>query len=244
MVKMNCVKTFENSKWILSKSGLWTIQEITKCTVLKLIFNFLFDVVVSTIICCNIVNAIKSKNIKLLNRMICMLISITNYIGKSSTLMVNKKCFESILLDLGSHIFNAHSEVLHEHIQFIYRRSRLFLRYFVMALTAYVTVGSFLPMVLNIGLMIPAPFDTGRFDFLYKIAHFFSTGYICFNTVGFDLLYLTLLSLCVAQLNILEARLQNVLEDATESYSSQKQIDLVVKDILQDIIILHEKINR
>ncbi|GJQ66211.1 hypothetical protein Trydic_g4269 [Trypoxylus dichotomus] len=153
--------------------------------------------------------------------MTCILIPMVNYWAKSFTLMVNKRCFQSILLDLGSNTLNAHSEILNEHIQFIYRTSRLLL-----------------------SLTIPAPFETGKYDIIYKIGHFFATGYLAFNTIGFDILFLTLLSLCVAQLNILEERLSNGLDDAEDSCEDRNRLGLEIHTILREIVILHETVNQ
>ncbi|GJQ66210.1 hypothetical protein Trydic_g4268 [Trypoxylus dichotomus] len=116
--------------------------------------------------------------------------------------------------------------------------------YFIVSLTAYILIGSFLPLLVDISLSIPAPFDTGKYDIIYKVAHFFATGYLAFNTLGLDMLFLTLLSICVAQLNILQERLSKVLEDARKECKSNTKLTLEVHSILRDIVILHETINR
>ncbi|KAK9730331.1 hypothetical protein QE152_g15297 [Popillia japonica] len=120
----------------------------------------------------------------------------------------------------------------------------MLLVYFTMALTAYMIIGSFLPMFVNISLIIPAPFNFGDYDIIYQFAHFFATGYMAFNTLGLDMLYLTLLSLCVAQLNILGGRLTTVLEDAMQNCNNKEAIVLETSNILREIVILHDRINQ
>lgn len=168
---------------------------------------------------------------------------MVNYSAKSWTLLSNKQCFFSILMDLESGIFNKHSEKLNEHIKFIYRVSRIIYRYFVLALFAYLLVGSFLPIIINIGLIIPSPFEDGPFDIYYRMYHFFATAYMAFNTVGFDVLYLTLISLCVAQLDILKERLSNVFQEVKLSYDEDGVGKKTPQQILKECVMLHQLIN-
>lgn len=244
MIRVNCMKIFENSQRILSTSGLWLKPTITTSAVLKLILNILFNVTVSTVICQNISKAVKEKNIKVFNRMICVSVGMMTYFSKSLSIMINKKCFYSILFDLESKTFNTHSDTLNRHLWNIYRISKLVRGYFIMALAVYMAIGSLLPFFLNVGYIIPPPFHSAKYDIVYKVAHFLGTGYLAFNTIGLDTLFLSLLSLCVAQLNILEGKLTEVFGDAKHNTKNDTEIKLEVHIILQEIVILHERINQ
>lgn len=243
MTKIYCAETFEKPKWILLKSGLWPMLKNTFTDTAKLIVNFLFDLSIFVIVIYNIVRAFRATDMKLLNKSTCILIPMINYSAKSWTLFSNKKCFYSILADTESEIFNKHSAKLNEHVQLIYRISKILFRYFALALCAYISVGSFLPIITNIGLIIPSPFEGGRFDILYRIYHFFATLYMSFNTVGYDVLYLTFMSLCVAQLDILKERLENVSQE-THLYGTSIDVKMRTRYILKECAALHEMINQ
>lgn len=242
MTRISCARTIEKPKRILSMSGVWPTAKITKYTVLTMVFNLTFDIVVLTIIVLNIVNALKFKKMNVLNKMICIIISMINYIAKSTTLTINKECFMSIIQDLETTTFNRHSEELNNHIENIYNNSNLVFKYFVFMLAVYSLIGSILPMVVDLGITIPAPFYTGRYEFLYKVLHFFATGLLSCNTIGLDTLCLTLISLGIAQMNILQERLKNVLEDREKAYGKEYLLKLKVNRTLRECVILHEKI--
>ncbi|KAK9708266.1 hypothetical protein QE152_g27316 [Popillia japonica] len=108
------------------------------------------------------------------------------------------------------------------------------------------TINSILPFFTNMPVMIPASFNTGEYDVIYKLAHLFATAYFSINSASIDALYLSLIALCTAQLQILERKLINVLEDAeaiSENFHG-KNLNTAAEDILKECIVLHDTINR
>lgn len=243
MTKIRCTEPLELPKWILLTSGLWPVLNVTFAGIVKLLFNFMFDLSIFAIVISNIIRAIRAQDMKLLNKSTCILVPMTNYTAKTLTLFWNRESFYSILAITESELFNKHSEKLNKHIQFIYRISKILVRYFVFAMAAYISVGSFLPIITNIGLIIPSPFQGRKLDVSYRIYHFFATMYLAFNTVGFDILYLTCMSLCGAQLDILKERLENV-SQVTYSYEMNTNAKWRAQYILKECAILHEMINQ
>ncbi|GJQ66184.1 hypothetical protein Trydic_g4244 [Trypoxylus dichotomus] len=57
---------------------------------------------------------------------------------------------------------------------------------------------------------------------------------------------MSLITLCTAQLNILEEKLIHIFEDAKTIHESDnnRTVDIVVEEILKECIILHETISR
>lgn len=244
MTRIRCVELLDDTKWMLAKSGLWPIRRITICEVLKFIFSFLADAFLFIFASYNTVIAIKTGDIDLINLMICVLIPAANYTAKGYTIIMNKRCLEDILADLESDAFNTHSLQLNKYLQLIHNTTKTFLKYFILTLTLYMSVRSILPMIVNVEMIVPAPVDMGNFDILYKIAHLFATASASFNTVAFDVLYLSLMSLCIAQLNILQEKLKGIFETVEESRRETENISRLVLRIVKECVILHETINQ
>ncbi|KAK9718562.1 hypothetical protein QE152_g23152 [Popillia japonica] len=94
-------------------------------------------------------------------------------------------------------------------------------------------------------LMIPAPFNTGNYDVIYKIAHLLATSYVGLTSASIDVFYMALIAVCRAQLNILQERLMNVTEDAQAiCMNNPESYEAIIENILKECIILHEAINR
>lgn len=244
MVRISCVKTLENPKWILSKLGLWINSDSTAWERYKFVIGLCFNIALISLVCQNIINSINLKEIKLLNRMTCMLIEGLTYLAKLSTIILNKKCFESILADLDSEEFNTHNQTLNEHIQFIYKISKLLFGYFIITILTYLVFGTFLPMVVNVSPMVPAPFDTGKYDIVYRFILIILCNYMAFSSIGLDTLYLTLLSLCVAQLNILDGQLLEAVNDVAVKVKSKEVMRQKCHAALRETVRLHEGIIR
>lgn len=242
MDRINCGRTIEKPKFILSTSGVWPTAKTTIPTIFSIVFNLCFETMVLTIVTFNILDAIKYKQINLLNKMICIAIAVINYIAKTGTLTINKKCFLSIIEDLESDVFNGHSRKLNNHIHNIYNNCNLVFRYFAVVLVMYSLIGSILPMIVDIPLTIPVSFYRGKYQFQYKIFHFFFTALLSYNTIGLDILCLTLISVSIAQMDILQERLINVLEDCKETCGNKYFLNLEVERNLRECVILHKKI--
>ncbi|KAK9730329.1 hypothetical protein QE152_g15295 [Popillia japonica] len=90
-------------------------------------------------------------------------------------------------------------------------------------------------------MMVPASFDTGRLDIVYKTAHLFTAVYLGFNSTALDIMYIVLMALCAAQLNILKERLSSILKN---NRVDAKDMDEVIDGMLRNCVILHEAINR
>lgn len=244
--KVNCVEVLQKPIWVLKITGLWPLRKLNAIVLSKLVFNIVFDVVTLIIVLQNIVVARNTKNLRLLNWMICILLPLTNFFAKTVPLWFNRESLQSILNDLNSYDFNSHSDKLNKHIQKIDKISKLIWRYFGLAMTAFVSAFSILPFIIKIQPMIPAPFKTGNYDVVYKSAHLFATSYLSINSASVDVFYMSLISLCGAQINILEHKLINVLDDAkTSSVNCDGNlIGTTVEDILKECIVLHETINK
>lgn len=244
MVRISCVKTLENPKWILSKLGLWINSDSTVWGKYKFVIGLSFNIALIILVCQNIINSMNIREIKLLNRMTCMLVEGLTYLAKLSTIILNKKWFESILIDLDSEAFNTHNHKLNEHIQYIHKTSKLLFGYFIITILTYLVFGTFLPIVVNISPMVPAPFNTGKYDIIYRFVLIILCNCMAFSSIGLDTLYLTLLSLCMAQLNILDGKLVEAVDDVAMKAKSKEEMALKCHTDLREIVRLHEGIIR
>ncbi|KAI4468382.1 chitinase [Holotrichia oblita] len=109
----------------------------------------------------------------------------------------------------------------------------------------YISVTGILPFIANTTMMIPPPIDVGKFSLLYKIVHILMVLYLGSNSICYDLLFMTLLGLCIAQQNILEQKLLHVYEEALKiSIKDGHSTVYIEKQILKHCVILHQTINR
>lgn len=244
MVKINCTKTLENCEWILKKIGIWPASKFTKRRITKLILNWFLYISVFLILIFDIKIAIESANYNLLNTMTCILMPLVNLTAKSSTLLINGREFCLLLKDLESIFFNKHTDKLNKHIQLINKISNILLKYFTIALSTYIIIGIIVPLTKNRETIIPVPFDTGKFDAIYKCYFLFTSVYMAFESIGLDVMYMTLLSLGCAQLNILQYQLTNVAKYLNLPYEYKNKMKLNVGYILNHCIALHETINQ
>ncbi|GJQ66183.1 hypothetical protein Trydic_g4243 [Trypoxylus dichotomus] len=177
--------------------------------------------------------------------MVCILIPEINLTVKGLILLKNKKCFVSILEDLNSDTFNIRNKKLNKHIQLVHKVSRLILRYFTLIMSTFLLIASVLPLMTNMKMLIPNPIESGRFEFIYRITHLLFTTYMAINSASLDVLYASLIGLCVAQLNILDARLENLFKGANERQLTKNFNDkhTIIGKRLRECIILHETIN-
>lgn len=250
MVHVNCSEPLRKPMWILKTAGLWPLGTITKFVALKYLGNVIYDIVFLYIVLHNIVNAVVSKNINLLNWMTCVFMPLINYYAKNITLFANKRYLISILDDINGDAFNRHSDKLNRHIQSILRISNIIIRYFAFVLTSFISAFGLLPFVTNTRPLIPAPFDVGKYENLYNIAHLFACIFIGTASTGLDVFFMSLMTLCAAQLDILEEMLRDIWDDANETFRNpllKKRFDTihdVVQQTLTECVILHETINR
>lgn len=244
MKKVTCSDTVKTVISILSKEGLLFRGEMTKLDKCKAALNLLLAVAVNMFIMLDIINALKIDNMNMANWMICVLIPGIGYGTKEFTLLVNRRCFSALLQDLSSLSFNAHNDRLNRHIRLIDRTSNLLFKYFLISDSIIIISFCVLPFALNIRMGIPAPFETGRFDVLYKLFHLMYCSYIGYNMTFLDILYMTLMGLAIAQLNVLKERLTDIVEDASdmkmfEETSILHETNIVARRILREYILLH-----
>lgn len=250
MVHVDCLAPLVKPRWLLVKGGLWPMENTTPFIAIKYVLNFLFDVIILAIVLHNIYNAVTTHNINLLNWMTCVLLPLVNYFTKAVTLFTNKSYLNSILDDLKGDTFNQHSDKLNRHIQKIYRISNMIIRYFAIVLTTFISIFAVLPIITNIRPIIPASFDTGRYDIIYNIGHLIASVFMASISTAFDVFNMSLMALCAAQINILGERLTNILEDAQEMFAKFGKIrgftsvGAATEFILRESVILHEAINQ
>lgn len=245
MTKVMCLDTLKTVIYILSKEGLLFSEKITKFGILKVAVNFSLAAVLNALAILNIISGIKANNMELVNWMVCVLIPALLCATKAVTFVINRKCFLSILQDLSSLSFNAHNYRLNRHIHLIDRVSTLLLKYFIIADIVIIIAFCILPFAINMRMVVPPPFHTGRFDVLYKLFHLILCSYVGGNMASFDTLYMTLMGLGVAQLNILKERLTDVFEDVNNlakvtGESILSEINAGALHILKECIILHK----
>lgn len=247
MKKVKCSDTVKTVISILSKEGLLFGREITKFDIFKAALNLLLSGVINVFIILDIINAVKVNNTKMANWMICVLIPVVGYVTKEFTLMINRKYFFSILQDLSSLNFNSHNDRQNRHIHLIDKTSSLLLKYFLISDSVIIVSFCVLPFAINIRMVVPPPFDTGRFDVLYKLFNLIASTYIGYNMTFLDVLYMTMMGLGIAQLNILKERLTEILEDANNLVVLEKdynlhETDTIATRILRECVDLHQMI--
>lgn len=153
----------------------------------------------------------------------------------------------SLLDYLRSDVFNSHSEELNVYVRFVYRISELMWKYYAVVIAAYLSVATIAPLAIDMKTMtIPPPFDMGKYGIVYKILHAILCTYLGLNSLCFDVLFMSLLGLCIAQLYILEKRLIHVFEEAKETCENRdtKEMSLCEEKTLKFCIVLHESLSQ
>lgn len=241
MTNVRCIDTLSSVICFLEREGLLST---TKYKMKKLVAHFFLYISVIAILVCDTIIAIRTVNIARFNITTYMFIPTINLGAKALAILFNKACFTSVLNSLESTIFNTHSEVQNEYIQTVDKLAKGFLKILVGLAIAYVVISSLLPFVMNIETLIPSPTEMGKYGVVYKLFNFFMTVYLGSNVVCFDLLFMTLMGLCIAQQNILEQMLMNVYEEAKAiSKEGRLSAQLTEMHILKRCVILHETIN-
>lgn len=232
---------------ILSKEGLLFRGNITTLDKFKVALNILLVVTVNIFVILDIINALKSDNIKMASWMICVLIPAAGCGTKGFTLLVNRKCLFALLQDLSSLRFSEHDDKLNKYIRIIDKRSNLLLKYFLISVSLIIISFCVLPFAINIRMGIPAPFDTGRFDIPYKLFHLMYCTYMGYNMSFLDVLYMTLMGLGIAQLDVLKERLTDILEEVNkrevfEEGNVLQDTNITARCVLREYILIHEMI--
>lgn len=258
MSRITCIDPIIKILNLLRKEGLLPNNKFKLKQILQIIVHALFFTLIMSINITNIVKAIKTNNGMELNRVTCITIPIAQLLLKGLALLMNKKYFFLILDDLKSDTFNSHSVKLNVYIEFVYKLSDLLRKYYILAISLFVLVAAILPFISNMRLMMPAPFYMGKYIFFYKIIHLLMTIYLATNSISLDVMYMSLMALCIAQLNILEEKLINIFEESRKAFQSRDIKDTVMEEetgsnikfaiaeqnILKECIIHHEKINK
>ncbi|GJQ66728.1 hypothetical protein Trydic_g15859 [Trypoxylus dichotomus] len=188
----------------------------------------------------NIINAIKDGDQVFLNQMICIIIPEINLVAKGLAIIVHRRRFLSLLDDLNSDPFNGHSDKLNIHIQLVHKFGGIMLRIFRTSIVVFLIIASVLPIVTNQHILIPSPIELGRFSILYEIVHLMFSTYMGINSICFDVLYVCIIAVCIAQLDILRDRLIHVYEDSIDTIQGKYR---TTDELLVECVILHEMIN-
>lgn len=246
MTKISCVEAISKISDSLLLHGLLPTKKIKRYQLLKVILQIVFYFVVLNLIIKNIVNALRKSDMILLNRMVCaMLIPVSMLLAKVIAVFKNKHYFFIILEYLDSNIFNDHNEELNRNIQKIAYIARLILRYYTIVGAAYLSLSTFLPMVMDISLLLPMPYNIGKFNVYYKYIHLLVMVYLTFQSLYFDMLYLSLLGLCVAQVHILQMKLRDIFENSKEKATLYAvELNVITEEILKECVILHKLLDK
>ncbi|KAK9731034.1 7tm Odorant receptor [Popillia japonica] len=119
------------------------------------------------------------------------------------------------------------------------------LNFYLLVGVTFIVFTCLLPFVIDVKLAIPPPYDMGNFDFFYKVIHFGVMFYLFLNSVICDVLYITILGLCIAQLVILQEKLLDIsVETNSAEPHNQRRFHSEVEKDLKQIIILHMMINK
>nr|QBB72958.1 odorant receptor [Protaetia brevitarsis] len=231
---------------VLTKMGLWPAKKVNLVVISKLFMNIVIAIITETVMVSNIIQAARSVNMKLLNWSICVFFPLTNLHIKALSLWINRSYFLSLLNDLDSTSFNNHPVKLNRHIQTIAKISDVIVKYFALVMVIFLSIFSLLPSFTNLPLMMPPPFDMGKFDVAYRIGHLLATSYLATMSATIDSLYMSLIALSNAQLDILRERLIKVSEDANELCDSMDKMkwDAGVWIILKECVLLHDTITK
>lgn len=252
MARVMCIDPIIKILHILEKEGLLPRNKFKLTQIVKIIFHIISFSLILSINIIVIVQAIQKGSAMEFIRATYIIIPITQLIFKGATILINKQCFALLLDDLRSDIFNSHSIKLNAHIEFVYKVSDLLQKYYTLAIGLFIFVTAILPFIFNIRMMMPPPFDMGRYIFFYKIIHFLMTIYMAIHSISYDVMYMSFMALCIAQLSILQERLMNIFEESgtksaedlsVENNFSRKFI-FVEQRILKQCIVLHDKINK
>ncbi|GJQ66202.1 hypothetical protein Trydic_g4261 [Trypoxylus dichotomus] len=247
MVQMNCIEPVLKVTNILKRGGLYPNSTVTKAQLVQLIFHSCYYLLIVISLLMNVMKAVKARNEAELNRMICVVVPMVNLMAKIVTILLNEKYVLSIVEDLTSNTFNRHTEKLNDYIKSVYRISELMWKYYTLVIAAFLLITAVLPIMTNIEtIMIPPPFDFGKYDVIYKIIHLITGIYLGVSSICYDSLFMMLMAICVAQLYILSDRLINIFQDAKLSWKNEinETVDNREMQIIKECIILHETINQ
>lgn len=236
---MNCLQVVSKPSWILLKLGLLPSKNKQKMWLLKTISHCLLYTFMLSLLILNILKGIRLNKAMFVNRMISLFIPGLNLLAKFLSIRKNDIYYLSALENLKSDIFNIRNKKTNQHIQLAEKISTLLLRYFAITISAIVFAACVLPIAIKTEPLIPCPIYIGKYVIFYNILHFPFIVYFAINTSCFDVLYMTLLGICIAQLTILEERLVS-LENIDVGDINKASRD--VEEALRECIALHKMI--
>lgn len=246
MKKVSCIEVISTQMFILLRQGLLPSENTQKLKKIKLVIHLLVTMFITGAAFINISNGIKSGDALLVNKMVFFLIPELNLLAKSFAIFNNRTLFLLLLKDLQSDAFNHHSANLNQHVQYVDKVNKLIMRYFAISMAVFITFTSALPIVTNLGLLVPYPFEMKKFEVAYGFIHLFMIAYLAVNSASYDVLLMSLIGICIAEWNILATRLINVYDDSVESFLTEdiNNTNERVQKILKECIVLHETLNR
>lgn len=245
MSRTSCLQVISRTSNILLRQGFLPVKHEKQVPVLKLTFHLICYIFFYNLAIKNIINAINTSDIVLLNRVMCTVtLPVTTHITKTLTVIKNRKCFLLLLDDLNSDIFNRHSNEQNKIIQRVDYFAKLLLMYYTTVGILFLSMATFVPMIMDIRMLLPMPYNIENVDIYYKFVHTFITLYFGFNGVMFELLYFSMMGLCAAQLRILQSKLKSILESSLERKKHcSTSIQCIIEETLKECVILQELIN-
>lgn len=210
VLNMHCLEVVAKPTSILLKQGLLPSRHKQKLWILKTTLHCLLYFLVLSLLILNILKGIRLNKPMFVNRMIAFILPGLNLLAKFLGIRKNGKHYLLLVENLKSDIFNIRNKKLNKHIQVVERISGLVLRYFAMIVGVLILVAAVLPILINTEPLIPCPVDIGKYAILYNIFHLPFILYFAINSLCYDILLMSLLGICIAQLKILEERLGNL----------------------------------
>ncbi|KAK9686258.1 7tm Odorant receptor [Popillia japonica] len=203
-----------------------------------MMLHFIVNSATLSVLVLNIVKGIRLNKPMFINRMIWIVIPLINFLAKLLAIHKNKKYYLLVIKNLKSDIFNIQDKKLRQHILLIERISELMWKYFALTIGVLYLVSCVFPVVMDTEPLMPCPVDIGRYDILYRVLHLAFTFYYAVNSPGCDLLLMSLLGICIAQLSILKERLTGL-----SNSNNGEEISPPVDKTLSECVALHKMIN-
>lgn len=236
---MYCLDVISKPRWILLKEGVLPSHNNPKLRILKLALHYVVFLVTLSILILNILKGIRLNKPMFINRMLWIIIPLINFVAKLLAVHKNEKHYLSALKSLKSVVFNIREKKLNQHILVIKKISSVISKCFLVIVTVLLLAASVLPIVVNIEPLMPCPIYIGQYDIIYRLLHLLITVYYAISSLGFDFLLMSLLGICIGELNILEKRLIGL--DNPQS----RNIDIScgnIEQALMECIALHKMI--
>lgn len=232
---MSCLKAVFKPSQILLKQRLVPSRNKQHIGIIITLVHLAVYTVLFGLLIFNIFNGIKHNKTMFVNRMMCILIPGLCILAKWLGIRINGRHYLSIFENLNSNIFNTQNKILNRHLQLAERICGLLLRYFAITTGVLFLVSCGLPIALKTQPMVPCPIDIGKYQIIYNLLHLPLTVYFAINSPCLDVLLMSLLAICIAELEILKEQLIG-LEDCDSNTRPKEE------HTLRECVALHKMI--